>query len=62
MSETENFLDYSKSARRKGTHKSYKRGLGLFEEYYGKTQTMYLKKEGARAVVVPRLYERITKK
>ena len=37
MSETEKFLDYYKSARRKGTYKSYKRGLALFEEYYGKS-------------------------
>lgn len=31
------FLDYYKEARSKGTHKSYKRGLALFEEYYGKS-------------------------
>ncbi len=37
MSETEKFLDYYKSARSKGTYKSYKRGLTLFEEYYGKS-------------------------
>ncbi len=37
MSETEKFLDYYKSARSKGTYKSYKRGLTLFEKYYGKS-------------------------
>ena len=43
MSETEKFLDYYKSARRKGTYKSYKRGLSLFEEYYGKNTDIALK-------------------
>lgn len=37
MSDTEKFLDYYKSARSKGTYKSYKRGLTLFEEYYGRS-------------------------
>ncbi len=37
MSETEKFLDYIKKAKSKNTHKSYKRGIALFEEYYGKT-------------------------
>lgn len=37
MSETEKFLDYIKEAKSKNTLKSYKVGLRLFEEYYGKT-------------------------
>jgi len=43
MSETEKFLDYYRTARRKGTYKSYKRGLSLFEEYYGKSTDKALK-------------------
>jgi len=31
------FLDYYREARSKGTYKSYKRGIALFEEYYGKS-------------------------
>ncbi len=30
------FLDYYKTSKSKGTHKSYRRSLDLFEEYYGK--------------------------
>lgn len=43
MSETDKFLDYYRDARRKGTYKSYKRGLSLFEEYYGKSTDIALK-------------------
>lgn len=37
MSETEKFLDYIKQAKSKNTFKSYKSGLRLFEEFYGKS-------------------------
>jgi len=37
ISETQEFLDYYLKARSKQTHKSYKRGLALFEEYYKKS-------------------------
>lgn len=42
MSAKERFLDYYKNARSKGTYKSYKRGLALFEEYYGKSSDVAL--------------------
>lgn len=43
ISAKQRFLDYYKEARSKGTYKSYKRGLALFEEYYGKSCDIALK-------------------
>lgn len=37
MSKKEEFLKYYKEAKSKATYKSYKRGLALFEEFYGKS-------------------------
>ncbi len=43
LSKTEQFLNYIKEAKSKNTYKSYKRGIALFEEFYGKTSDVALK-------------------
>gem|GEM_PF-4789722 len=43
MSKTEQFLDYIKQAKSKNTCKSYKRGIALFEEFYGKSSKRSIK-------------------
>ncbi len=50
------FLEYYKEARSKATYKSYKRGLVLFAEYYGKSCDIALKQR--RKDVASEDYER----